>query len=1515
MKKENEYRNYQILYLRILFEKKASVKMRIENLPCVENRFTLLEEIGTGICSKVFSAKDNKSNGRIVAIKIQVYEPDLKENIEEEYRILRDFCKHSQLPELLGVYKNPITSETNEIWFVIEFCEGGSTVDLVNALQIKTRRMTELHIAFILRETVKALIYLHSNHVIHRDVRGSNILFTKEGEVKLVDFGFSRETKTTNGKRSTCIGSPCFMAPEMFSSSNGEPYTNKCDVWALGITAIELADGKPPYAGSHPTRIMFNIIHNPPPTLHRQSNWSQLFNDFIMECLEKDADCRPVINEIAEHPFLTQLPDNDYYLTQELKQILEECHLEKKKMKCEIEIGIKKGFLKMYNKKPEKMFVEDLCALPKITEDNILIEIQNRIKNGYNYTFAGDILLAFNSNETSIHSPELHSKYKFKSRSDNAPHIYAVADTAYQDAFHHNEMQYLLLSGESLSGKTHNLQLLINHFIYLGEGYQNIGDRINSAYNVVQALTHACTPINAHSTRCVLKMQLTFASTGKLTGAIIYVQLLEKSRVASEKPVDMNFHIFYNFFDMMQREERLKDFFGDLEIKKGKSIRNFTSSDENAKKFKNWEQYLISLDFSKTQIECIYKIIAAIILLGELAFNSEYSSTTAELINPEYAIQAAKLLKIDEKKFKWSLLNYCIISQGNAKRRQHSPQEACNARDALIGTIYSRLVDFILNIINTKLAFGRAVFGDQHSISIVDLFGFECFTENNFEQLMINSMNEQLQYLYNQRVFVWEMQEESEEEVDFVSLNFYDNKQAVDQLMGKPHGLFSAIDNCALGRHDYSYVIDNIVSNKSTLIKRNINSHQFTVAHYTGTVTYDARDLGDKNRDFIPPEMLETLRGSSEEIVKIMFLNLLTKTGNLTMTTEGEQNIVPKQKSKWGAALIAEKTKIKKFNTLSHGVYSQLHKMRTISSVYRSTCYEILRNLSIVGIGVHFIRCVRCDLTNEPRGFHDELVRQQLRAMAILDTVRARQRGFSCRITFEEFLRRYKFLAFEFEENVEVTKDNCRLLLLRLKMEGWIIGRTKVFLKYYNEEYLAKLYEDQVKKIIKVQSFMRAFLAKKKITNKLRSVRQDSIMKKRQLMNQPSCDSQMSEDEAVLKIQKLYRGYQSRKTYQSLNKTVQALQYQTLIRFCQQVHFYNQSAVHGLKSVNNCVLLEKINSKEFQKEILGPIIPACLKKPYHFNELPFFDTSHMWQDNMYHEDNWEEEWDLPLRRYKPVGSYGHLTPHKKIKYGVDFEYLVNEPFTRDNTIKRIAARRISEHGNQIGPCNLYKPRDIQEINYCFKENLVTEREHSKKLAPTPPLVKFKKKMAPQPRNFSQPPEKHEAEKADPIKEMKIIGKKTEDNVTDDDPPFNFQNLLRKTNHKRASMKRESVGINLTIMLLSLIILSINLQINGFPTSNSRAHHLLKRPFCNAFTGCGKKRSMAHLEEQKIFNNELQADESLGSILDLNSEPAVEDLMRQIMSEAKLWEAIQEANNAQSQDKNNIRQKSVTFSTQ
>jgi myosin III len=232
-----------------------------------------------------------------VAIKVQRYDEEHKLHIEEEYRTLRDCPEHPNILQFYGVFMKRNSSPPHEIWFILEYCHYGAIMDTVKALHSQKRSLKELHVAYIMRQVVRALIHLHDQGIMHRDVRGSNILLNRAGEIKLGDYGLSRDTAKCGNKRYTSIGSPHWMSPEMVKSdqnqrqpkkrADGEEeeagYDNRADVWAIGITALELAEGRVPFEHMHPTRVLFQIVKNPPPTLFKVSNWTQDFNDFTIE--------------------------------------------------------------------------------------------------------------------------------------------------------------------------------------------------------------------------------------------------------------------------------------------------------------------------------------------------------------------------------------------------------------------------------------------------------------------------------------------------------------------------------------------------------------------------------------------------------------------------------------------------------------------------------------------------------------------------------------------------------------------------------------------------------------------------------------------------------------------------------------------------------------------------------------------------------------------------------------------------------------------------------------------------------------------------------------------------------------------------------------------------------------------------------------------------------------------------------------------------------------------------------
>lgn len=200
----------------------------------------------------------------------------------------------------------------------------------------------------------------------------------------------------------------------------------------------------------------------------------------------------------------------------------------------EPELFVESGYIKRFDGKPERMYQEDLAAIENPVEETILENLRIRLEMGNSYSFIGDILLSLNSNDLENEfSEEFHKKYVCKSRSENVPHIFAVADVAYQDMLHHKEPQHVVFSGESYSGKSTNIKHMIKHLCYLGAGNRGATDRVLNSIKVILMLVNAGTPINNNSTRCVMQYFLTFGKTGKMSGAVFNMYMLEKLRVST----------------------------------------------------------------------------------------------------------------------------------------------------------------------------------------------------------------------------------------------------------------------------------------------------------------------------------------------------------------------------------------------------------------------------------------------------------------------------------------------------------------------------------------------------------------------------------------------------------------------------------------------------------------------------------------------------------------------------------------------------------------------------------------------------------------------------------------------------------------------------------------------------------------------------------------------------------------------------------------------------------------------
>ncbi|XP_038654074.1 myosin-IIIa isoform X4 [Scyliorhinus canicula] len=1158
-----------------------------DSFPDPSDTWEIIETIGKGTYGKVFKVL-NKKNDSKAAVKILDPIHDIDEEIEAEYNILQALSDHENVVKFYGMYYKKDAKNGDQLWLVLELCNGGSVTDLAKGLLKRGERMSESVIAYILQEALMGLKHLHNNKTIHRDIKGNNILLTTEGGIKLVDFGVSAQLTSTRLRCNTSVGTPFWMAPEVIACEQqlDSSYDVRCDVWSLGITAIELADGNPPLTDLHPMRALFKIPRNPPPKLHQPELWSELFNDFITICLIKDFEHRPTVSNLLEHPFIRQIQGKEKALQ---KQLMELIDLHQQMGSIE-----KTRHERIHTKKSQHMksnttsFMDnrdDLATLEVLDENTVNEQLQKRYNEDQIYTYVGDILIAVNPfQKLDIYSSEHSKQYIGAKRTANPPHIFAVADIAYQSMVTYNSDQCIVISGESGAGKTESTHFLVEQLTVLGKtNNRMLQEKILQVNNLLEAFGNACTIINNNSSRFGKFLEMRFTSSGTVMGAQISEYLLEKSRVIHQAPGEKNFHIFYYVYAGLAQMNKLDHYNLSkgqppryLQDEKIQMMEEIVTNTFYKGQFEALEQCFKVIGFTLEELGNIYSILAAILNIGNIEFTSvvtEHQTDKSNIVNLAMLENASSLLSIQTDELQEALTSHCVVTRGETIVRPNTVEKATDVRDATAKALYGRLFSWIVNRVNTLLKpetfLSDAADGEDKGIDIgiLDIFGFENFKRNSFEQLCINIANEQIQFYFNQHIFAWEQNEYLNENVDARSVEYEDNRPLLDMFLQKPVGLLSlldeesrfpqATDQTLVGKFE-----DNLKSNYFWRPKTVDLS--FGINHYAGKVLYNASGFLAKNRDTLPADIVLLLRSSDNKITKQVVTHPLTKSGNLSHS-RGKGATVPRVRTpqrpmNHGKTCHQEKRQLlmplKKSATHSnlHHSFHQSQapaqvdngdpalqprettnmKTQTVASYFRYSLMDLLSKM--VGGLPHFVRCIKPNNDRQAKKFDQEKVLVQLRYTGVLETARIRRQGYSHRILFANFIQRYYILAFKSTEEPPVNPDICAAILEKVKLENWVLGKTKVFLKYYHVEQLNLMKKEITDRIMLVQAYVKGWVGAKKY-RRLQEKRQQSAIAIQSAYRghkvRKDVENQKLE-QTIITLQAVARGYLCRKEYKEM---------------------------------------------------------------------------------------------------------------------------------------------------------------------------------------------------------------------------------------------------------------------------------------------------------------------------------------------------------------------------------------------
>ncbi|XP_051236547.1 unconventional myosin-Va isoform X3 [Dicentrarchus labrax] len=787
-----------------------------------------------------------------------------------------------------------------------------------------------------------------------------------------------------------------------------------------------------------------------------------------------------------------------------------------------------------YLRNPDILVGEnDLTALSYLHEPAVLHNLKVRfVDSKLIYTYCGIVLVAINPYETlPIYGTDIINAYSGQNMGDMDPHIFAVAEEAYKQMARDERNQSIIVSGESGAGKTVSAKYAMRYFATVSGSASeaNVEEKVLASNPIMEAIGNAKTTRNDNSSRFGKYIEIGFDTRFRIIGANMRTYLLEKSRVVFQADEERNYHIFYQLCASSHLPEfknlKLSSANDFLYTRQGRSP--VIGGVDDTKELSTTRNAFTLLGINESYQMGLFQVLAAILHLGNVEIKDRDSDSSVIPPNNRHLTAFCELVGVTYQDMSQWLCHRKLKTATETYVKPLPRLQATNARDALSKHIYAKLFNWIVEHVNKALITNVK----QHSfIGVLDIYGFETFEINSFEQFCINYANEKLQQQFNMHVFKLEQEEYMKEQIPWTLIDFYDNQPCINLIEAKM-GILDLLDEeCKMPKgSDDSWaqkLYNTHLKTSSLFEKPRMSNRAFIIKHFADKVEYQCDGFLEKNKDTVNEEQINVLKASKFELLMELF-------------HDGEKAISPTGQVQGTGG----RTRLSIKPDKSRDSKSKEHK-KTVGCQFRNSLQMLMETLNATT--PHYVRCIKPNDFKMAFTFDPKRAVQQLRACGVLETIRISAAGFPSRWTYQEFFSRYRVLMKQ-KDVLPDKKLTCKNVLEKLvqDQDKYQFGKTKIFFRAGQVAYLEKLRADKLRAAcIRIQKTIRCWLARKKYLRK----RSAAITIQRFTRGyQARCLAKfMRRTQAATVIQKYRRMYVEKKRYRQ--KQAAALAMQTILR-------------------------------------------------------------------------------------------------------------------------------------------------------------------------------------------------------------------------------------------------------------------------------------------------------------------------------------------------------------------------------